>query len=163
MCRPDHCFAIFIANLQTEERHLATGRALDLAGKPVPGVQVAANVTYTTQANSEGAWALALPVGANTVTPTLTGYAWIPPNRSFTVPPAVVDQDFAGYRLLRKTALPQELRPLQYDETITYTVQVYGPSFAPALFLTRSRPTPSFSLRPCRRCQPSSTILPRTR
>ena len=72
---------------------------------------ITAGATYTTYTDKSVPMPLGCQSGESTLTAIRDDYVWDPPQRSVTVPPASVDQDFVGYRILQMTAVPQPATP----------------------------------------------------
>jgi hypothetical protein len=65
-----------------------SGRLFDWSGNPLAGAQVSAGEGLTTTTDLGGQYTFEdLLPGAYTITPTLTGYAFMPPARTVAVPP----------------------------------------------------------------------------
>ncbi len=79
-----------------------SGFILDSVGNPVPGVQVS-DGTHTATTNAQGRYDISgLLPGDVTVTPTSTDWAFVPTNRTATVPTAT-SLDFTAYRAFATT------------------------------------------------------------
>ncbi len=94
-----------------------TGRVSDLNGSPVPDVTLTLNTGLTATTNLSGSYSLTplhwIPF---TVTPTLPGYAFLPPTQTVTLPPAAEAVNFV--RLAQPTWITVTVGS---QVTLTYT------------------------------------------
>ncbi len=132
-----------VAGLRMPERSLVTGGTVGPEGAPIVNAAIVAGGIYTAFTDREGVFSVMLPPGEQTLTPIQRSFAWEPPQRTVTVPPAARRQDFVGYRIVQKTAQPNVRFPVAYGDTITYTLHLRGPGFADAIL---ADPVPTYTI-----------------
>jgi hypothetical protein len=72
-----------------------SGEVIDASSYPAAGVLVRASSGISVSTGMDGSYLLDnLPIGGYTITPTLSGYTFIPPNRSLTLPAGAANQNF---------------------------------------------------------------------
>ena len=133
------CGGLFILRLPPS---LITGHVTDLHGAPLSNVTISADTGLSATTDASGQYTLTnVLVGTYALTPTTSGYFWSPANRTVTVPPDVIGQDFTGQNI-HKQVTPSGPNAVDYGDPLTYTVCIIYPD---TRILTLYDPVPTYT------------------
>lgn len=96
-----------------EPTYTISGQVNDTLAQPLAGVLISAGASGATTTNASGVYTLTnLVAGSYAITPSLAGVSFTPAQRTITVPPSAVGQNFTGIQPPGDTTPPEEITHL---------------------------------------------------